>query len=84
MEPSKAGSTSLAMKDMASLCANPRYSLPAVCVYVCICVCVCVCVYTRAVACAAGVLVFSFPGHEPESLVGRVGGNEGGKIESYA
>lgn len=34
---------------------------------------------TRAVACAAGVLVFSFPGHEPESLVGRVGGNEEGR-----
>ena len=49
----------------------------------CVCVCVCVCVYTCSVACAAGVLVFSFPGHEPESLVGRVGGNEGGKIESY-
>ena len=76
MEPSKAGSISLAMKDTASLCANPRYSLPAP---VCVCVCVCTC----SVACAAGVLVFSFPGHEPESLVGRVGGNEGGKIENY-
>ena len=58
--------------------------LTSCCVCVCVYICVCVCVYTRAVACAAGVLVFSFPGHEPESLVGRVGGNEGGKIKSYA
>ena len=74
MEPSKAGSTSLAMKDTASLCASPRYSLPAA-----VCACVCTC----SVACAAGVLVPSFPGHAPKSLVGRVGGNEGGKIQNY-
>lgn len=37
--------------------------------------------FTCSVACAANVLVLPIPGHEHKSLVERVGGSGGGKIE---
>lgn len=37
--------------------------------------------FTCSVACAANVLMLPFPGHEHKSLVERVGGSRGGKIE---
>ena len=70
MELSKAGSTSLVMKGMVSLCANPRYLHPALGV--------CMCTYS--VAWVAFVLVLPFSGHECKSLVERMGGSGGGKI----
>ena len=52
MELSKAGSTSLVMKGMASLCANPRYTHTALSV----------CMYTCSVACAAFFVGLPFLG----------------------